>query len=301
MSADEMAALTRRRFLNASAAGLAAASAAGLAACSGPGATTAGADRGGQAAASRDVIDTVLEAFKTRRLVGLGEAHGLQDHHDVLDMLLSDPRLPGVVDDIVVEFGNALYQPMMDRFIAGQPIGNADLRPAWQNTTQSPAGTWDQPVYEQFFRTVRAANWTMPPRRQIRVLLGDPPIDWSKITNRGEPLVFLAQRDTHAASVVKTQVLDKGRRALLCYGAEHLLHSTPDNIVSIVKQQTGERTYTIVDIVTYLAGEPRRAGQKPLPVLPEHGHPCRRHLARGIRRGTVHGWRRHVQRARQAG
>lgn len=77
-------------------------------------------------------------------------------------MLLSDPRVPEVVDDIVVEFGNALYQPMMDRFIAGQPVGNAALRPAWRDTTQSPAGTWDQPVYEQFFRTVRATDTGRP-------------------------------------------------------------------------------------------------------------------------------------------
>ena len=255
MDADDMQAMTRRRFLNVSAAGLGAASAGLAAACSGPGVTPAGPDRGRPASAGRDLTDTVVEAFKTCRLVGLGESHGLQNHHDVLDMLLSDPRLPEVVDDIVVEFGNALYQDTIDRLIVGQPVANADLRPAWRNTTQSPAGTWDQPVYEQFFRTVRAANWTLPPARQIRVLLGDPPIDWSKITNFSQLRVFLSQRDTHAASVVETQVLDKGRRALLCYGAEHLFHSTPDNIVSIVKQRTGERTYTIVDLLP-LARDP---------------------------------------------
>src|SRR6266567_203955 len=44
-------------------------------------------------------------------------------------------------------------------------------------------------VYEQFFRTVRAASWALPPGRQIRVL-GDPPIDWSKITNFSQLRVF---------------------------------------------------------------------------------------------------------------
>ena len=259
MSARHGPGISRRGFLSASAAGLGAASAAGLtAACSGPGAATAGPAADRPAPGSREFTNAVLDAFQTRRLVGLGEAHGLQNHHDALEALLSDPRLPQVVDDIVVEFGNALYQPVMDRFTAGQPVDNADLRPAWRNTTQSPAGTWDQPVYEQFFRTVRAANWTLPPDRRIRVLLGDPPLDWSKITDYDQLRPILAQRDSHAAMVVETQVLGKGRRALLCYGAEHLQHSTPGNIAGIVQQRTGERTYTIADIATFLAGDPGR-------------------------------------------
>jgi len=37
-----------------------------------------------------------------------GKSHGLQNHHDALQMLLTDPRLPAALDDIIVEFGNAL-------------------------------------------------------------------------------------------------------------------------------------------------------------------------------------------------
>ena len=114
------------------------------------------------------------------RFVGIGEWYSLQSHFDALTPLLTDPRLPEVVDDIVVEFGNALYQDTIDRFIAGQPVDNAGLRPVWRKTTQSPLETYDEPVYEQFFRTVRAVNWRLPAGKQIRVLLGDPPIDWSK-------------------------------------------------------------------------------------------------------------------------
>jgi hypothetical protein len=99
----------------------------------------------------------------TTGLVGLGEWHSLQNHYDALTLLLTDPRLPEVVDDIEVEFGNTLYQDTIDRFIAGQPVDDADLHPVWRNTTQSPLETYDEPIYEQFFRTVRAVNWTLPP------------------------------------------------------------------------------------------------------------------------------------------
>ena len=133
MPAPDSPAVSRRRFLKASA-GIGAASFAGLEGWESPSARAAGAT-----AASVDLADAVLQAFQTHRLVGLGETHGLQNHHDVLEMLLNDPRIPEVVDDIVIEFANALYQPTIDHFIAGRPVDNVDLRPVWRNTTQSPA------------------------------------------------------------------------------------------------------------------------------------------------------------------
>jgi hypothetical protein len=252
--------LNRRGFITAAGHGLGGVSVAGLAAaCSG--------SKRRQDQPAGNLTDTVLEAFTSHRLVGFGESHGLQNHHDVLEMLLNDPRLPDVVDDIVVEFGNALYQPVLDRFIAGQPVANADLRPAWQNTTQSPSETWDAPVYEQVYRTVRAVNWTRPAGRQIRVLLGDPPIDWATVTRASQLDVFLSQRDTHAAAVVENEVLAKNRRALLCYGGAHLLHNPatlhrpPHSLAAIIEQRTSKRVYTITDLVPF-AGEPGRLGTK---------------------------------------
>lgn len=216
--------------------------------------------------ADRELGGVVLDAFNRHRLVGIGESHGLQNHHDALQLLLADPRLPEVVDDSVVEFGNARYQDTMDRFIAGQPVADAELRAVWRNTTQSPRQSWDAPVYEQFYRTVRAVNWARPAGRQIRVLLGDPPIDWAAVADGSGIGAFLAQRDAHAASVVEQQVLAKGHRALLCYGAAHLVHPDlgirmPPSLASIIEQRTGERMYTICDLVPSAADPGGLAGQ----------------------------------------
>jgi hypothetical protein len=250
VSALDVPGLSRRRFMNASAAGAGAASVAGVAAACSTGQAAGAAHR----ARGRGLAGTVLDAFTTHHLVGLGEAHDLQNHHDALTLLLTDPRLPGVVNDIVVEFGNALYQDTIDRFTSGQPVDNADLRLVWRNTTQSPGQTWDSPIYEQFFRTVRAANAPLPAGRKIRVLLGDPPIDWSKITNRAELLAFRPQRDTHPASVIETQVLAKGRRALICYGMDHLTHG---GSLAGMLERAGERPYLIADFAPP-AGDPGR-------------------------------------------
>jgi hypothetical protein len=249
VSTQDVPGLSRRAFMNTSAAGVGAASVTGLAAAC----TTGQATGAGHLARGRGLADTVLDAFTTHHLVGLGEAHDLQNHHDALTLLLTDPRLPGAVNDIVVEFGNARYQDTIDRFTSGQPVDNADLRPVWRNTTQSPGQTWDSPVYEQFFRTVRAVNAPLPASRKIRVLLGDPPIDWPKITNRTELLAFAGpQRDTHPASLIHTQVLAKGRRALICYGMDHLTHG---GSLAGFLERAGQRPYLIADFAPP-AGDP---------------------------------------------
>lgn len=138
MTTNDTARTTRRRFIQAAAAGVGAASVSGFA--------TSGAGGTEPLTTVNGLADAVLEAFKTHRLVGLGEIHGLQNHGDALALLLSDLRLPGVVDDIVVEFGNALYQHTIDRFIAGQPVADADLRRVWRNSVFSPLATGDEPM-----------------------------------------------------------------------------------------------------------------------------------------------------------
>jgi hypothetical protein len=231
---------SRRRLLTASMLGVAGAGTLST------GAAAASAPRDGS-----DLADAVCAAFRNHRLVAIGEAgtHGLQEHNDALTRLLTDPRLPGVVDDVIVEFGNARYQPVVDRFVAGGAVENAELRKVWRDTSQSPLSTWDAPVFEQHFRTVRAVNQGRPRDRQLRVLLGDPPIDWPAVTTRAELSAVLVQRDAHAATVVEREVLRKGRRALLCYGADHVLHG------SRIERQLRVRPYVIATLVP-LAGDP---------------------------------------------
>jgi hypothetical protein len=118
-------------------------------------------------------VSAVLDAFRSHEVVALGEGeHGNEQGYAFRLALIRDPRFTAIVNDIVVESGNALYQDVMDRFIRGELVPDASLRRAWQNTTQ-PFTTFDGPVYEGFFRAVRAVNSALPPERRLRVLLGD--------------------------------------------------------------------------------------------------------------------------------
>ncbi|NUR62319.1 MAG: hypothetical protein HOV87_27215 [Catenulispora sp.] len=259
--------MSRRRLIMAGAAGVGAVGAVGAGSLGGAAWASDAADGAGSGAGRgpglAGLADTVFAALKRHRLVAIGEVHGLQEHYDALASVLTDPRLPGLVDDVVFEGGNSLYQAVADRFVSGLPVARSELRPLWRNSTNSPLATGDEPIYEDLFRVVRAVNWRLPAQRQVRLLLGDAPIDWPKITTADQVLALRNERDAFAASLVRREVLDKERKALICYGAAHVTHhagttrppGTPSGVVSLIEEQTGQRVFSLVTLVP-LAGDP---------------------------------------------
>jgi hypothetical protein len=174
-------------------------------------------------AAPVEPISAILDAFRSHALVALADEHGSEQGSAFRLNLIRDARFPTIVNDIVVEFGNARYQELMDRFIHGENVRDEDLRKVWQDTTQVEY-EWDLPIYEAFFRAVRQINASLPRERQLRVLLGDPPIEWENVHTREDLMRWLNMgRDAHAVTVIRREVLEKGRRALLIYGTAHLL------------------------------------------------------------------------------
>ena len=126
-------------------------------------------------------VSAFIRAFDTYPLVAIGENHRNQQVHDFIVSLVTDRRFSEKVDDVVVEFGSARYRDVIDRYTAGDAVPLRELRKVWRDTVNILV--WDAPVYERFFRAVRTIN-QQHPRRQLRVLLADPPIDWAKIRDR---------------------------------------------------------------------------------------------------------------------
>jgi len=165
-------------------------------------------------------IAAILEAFDTHDVVALGEGrHNNEQGFAFRLSLIRDPRFSATVNDIVVESGSSTHQAVMDRFIRGEEVPDKQLRLAWQDTTQAD-GTWDVPMYEEFFKAVRAVNTSLPPERRLRVLLGDPPFDWEHAT-REESIRISSRREPFAAELIQREVLAKKRRALIIYGDMH--------------------------------------------------------------------------------
>jgi len=101
-----------------------------------------------------DPVDAIVDAFRTHSLVALADPHGNEQVHAFRLALIRDPRLAGVVNDVVIEFGTARYQDVIDRFIGGEDVPYSALRHVWEDTTQIEFD-WDLPVYEEFLRAIR--------------------------------------------------------------------------------------------------------------------------------------------------
>jgi hypothetical protein len=120
----------------------------------------------------------LLEAFRHHRIVGLGLAHGLRQEDDFVVRLLRHPRFAATVDSIVVEFGNARFQALADRYVAGGDVSPKALTPVWRDMVgAAPDGVADE-APARFFAAVRRLNQTLPANRRIRVALGDPAFDF---------------------------------------------------------------------------------------------------------------------------
>ncbi len=85
--------------------------------------------------APEPAIPAILRAFDTYEVVAMSAAHGQKDIDDFILSVIRDPDFPRRVNDIVVECGNLRYQPVLDRYIAGENVPFTDVQHVWRDTT----------------------------------------------------------------------------------------------------------------------------------------------------------------------
>jgi hypothetical protein len=219
----------------------------------------------------QEPIAAIVDAFKTHDVVTLGEGpHGNEQGHAFRLALVRDDRFSDVVDDIVVEFGTARYQRVMDEFIAGEPVDPTQLRRAWQDTTVVTS-VWDRPIYEEFFRAIRDVNLVRPPEHRVRVLLGDAPIDWRTIKTYDDQRRWGIRKGPHAADLIRKEVIGKRRKALVIWGDSGFQgRRTGDGrmIINILEgRSTRARVFTIATSFDFLAKVHDDARRWPVPSI----------------------------------
>lgn len=193
------------------------------------------------------VFDEILDLYKTHDVVLFGEMHDAKLNYEFRLALLKYPRFADTVQDFVIESGNSLYQETLDDFILKlKDVPPQDLRPVWRNTTM-PTGVWDPPIYEAFIRAVREVNAARPPDKRIRLLAGDPPIDWRTVATGDDFQKFLAQRDEAPFMIIDREVLRKGRKALVIYGGAHLIKAEGRKTIRTLLEETYPgKTYSLI-------------------------------------------------------
>jgi hypothetical protein len=198
-------------------------------------------------------VAAILGAFDKYEVVAMPEAHSMKDVDDFILSLIRNPAFPDKLNDIAVECGNALYQPILDRYIAGEDVPLKEAQKAWRNTTQPMCGM--SAFFEQFFPLVRVINQKLPAAKRLRVLAGDPPIDWDQVKVFDDAVKFL-DRDNSISSVMEKEVLSKHRKALMLFGVFHLMHGVSRSAVSAYEKNYPNVTFVISDFGLFDLGTP---------------------------------------------
>ena len=190
----------------------------------------------------------IVRAFQTHDIVMLGEFHDNKQLYEWLRQLVATPAFADRVDDIVMEFGNSLYQKSVDEYVSGKDVPLEKVERAWRNTVGGIGPP--SPVVEWLYRAVREANMKRPGKHQMRVLCGDPYIDWDKVQTMQDVNPYLAHRDDWYAQVVKDEVLARHHRALLIMGSMHFLRNYQIGpmraTIEPELRQAGAKTYLIL-------------------------------------------------------
>jgi hypothetical protein len=190
-------------------------------------------------------VSAILSSFDKYEVVAMPQGHGMQDLNDFILSLIRNPAFSEKVNDIEVEFGNSLYQPMLDRYIAGEDVSFTELQKVWRKMGQPASGA--SGFVEQFFPLVRAMNQKLPPERRLRVLAGDPAVDWDQIKGIQDLMARHFDRETSIASVMEKEVLSKHRKALMLFGTMHLMHGTR-SAVSLYEKDYPNLTLVISEL-----------------------------------------------------
>ena len=164
-------------------------------------------------------------------MVAFGEIHWNAQIADLRLALLRDPRFSEVVRDIVVEFGTPKHQDVIDKYTSGGDVAPEELEHVWSDTDFP--NVWVNPIYKQFYQTVRDVNAKLPPDRRIRVVLGE-----------GETMAAEAE-------LIRREVIAHGRNALLVYGEMHF--SRKPLYYSISDRKLAEFAFNDPDSVSTVA------------------------------------------------
>jgi hypothetical protein len=202
-----------------------------------------------------DPVQAIADALRSHQIVAFADAHGNREMYAFGLAVIRHARVRAAINDVVIENGNARYQDVMDRYVRGDDVPYDSLRRVWHETTQTQTLGPRDGYIPELYQVIRGLNQGLPRQRQLRVLLGDPPIDWSVVQTPADGRRWVEQRDSHAAEVIRREVVSKNRRALVLYGQAHLQRKNllanysseglAGTVVSILEASTGTKVFSI--------------------------------------------------------
>ena len=74
-----------------------------------------------------DPVPAIIDTFQSHSVVAITDAHGNEQAQAFLISLVRDRRFTDTVNEIVVEFGSARYQNVMDRYVRGEDVDRSRI------------------------------------------------------------------------------------------------------------------------------------------------------------------------------
>ena len=170
-----------------------------------------------------DPVEYINLSLQAYPIVCLAEGgHQANEPHQFLRRLLSDDTILRTVDVIIVEFASATHQAVLDAYVRGEDVPFATLSNVWRDTGQSPTEPWNSPLYHQLLEVIRNGNRGLPPGKKVRVIAGDPAIDWGSIESREDYAAARIHRDPYVAELAIEQAFHLDKTVLIIFGGLHL-------------------------------------------------------------------------------
>jgi hypothetical protein len=193
----------------------------------------------------KNAIEYIVQAFNNYNIIGLGEGeHHLKDSHIFFHKMLDNKKIQEIIDVIIVEFANVAYQDILDKYIFGEEVDIKELRKIWRESTQSIGRFGEALIYFELLKKIRDVNAALPKNKKIRVVGGDPFIDWQSIKTREDYLKIIAARDTLPAELAIDYGIKQSKKVLLIYSEFHFVkindkrfHSEHHTITTVVNSK----------------------------------------------------------------
>lgn len=172
----------------------------------------------------------IMQAFDEHNFVALGDYHWNEAFIRYAITLISTPEFSEKVQHIVVEFGNAKYQSVLNDYLAGKDVEEEKLHEVLRGSIYFLA--WMPAVYMDFFKAVRVRNAELADNKKIIVHLAEAPFDWP--LSNTKKWKYAAENKTDYFYKIAAQRFNNNEKALLIFGAFHLV-TAPQKYINVAQ------------------------------------------------------------------
>ncbi|NTS75780.1 hypothetical protein HR060_02780 [Catenovulum sp. SM1970] len=161
----------------------------------------------------------ILNLFDQYQIVAMGDAHFYDEVMQGITAMITTADFADKVQHIVIEFGNAKYQALLDQYLSGADISEQEVSQVWRETLYFTA--WTPDVYANFFSQVRRFNQTQKHTHQLKVTLAEAAFSWSDIQTSQAWRTLADDKVNGFEQLIKKRV--RNEKALFIFGAFHTL------------------------------------------------------------------------------